>query len=221
MSAFRFFNGPSCGASPAEGDVPHEGLLKVERREFWGFGVLGFWGFGVWFKTHCSHVCRGFCLQCLPHGASWMDANRGPGGLDPDHQGSPSSVSSMAQRTPRCFEAQSVSRFEDSGAQAAVSSEDRPSEVEDHEVRGCIEGVGARAIRSPCMSGRSSQEGQDGEFGVSRYQQPPSGGVCCGSECQNCSARGFFGSFGARRCRRTESSRGCVEKAKESPCTKR
>ena len=25
-------------------------------------------------------------MQCLPHGASWMDANRGPGGWDPDHQ---------------------------------------------------------------------------------------------------------------------------------------
>ena len=119
----------------------------------------------------------------------------------------------MAQRTPRCFEAQSVSRFEDSGAQAAVSSEDGPSEVEDHEVRGCIKGVGARAIRSPCMSGRSSQEGQDGEFSESRdtSSRPPE--VSCGSEC---SARGFFGSLGARRCRRTESSRGRVG---EGPCT--
>ena len=38
--------------------------------------------------------------------------------------------------TQRFFEAQSVSHFEDSGAQAAVSSQDRPSEVEDHEVGG-------------------------------------------------------------------------------------
>ena len=103
--------------------------------------------------THCSHVCQGCCLQCvccmvrrgwtqIEVPAGWTQIIRGP-----------SSVSAMAQRTPRCFEAQSVSRFEDSGAQAA----DGPSEVEDHEVRGCIEGVGARAIRSPCLSGRSSQ----------------------------------------------------------------
>ena len=50
--------------------------------------------------THCSHVCRGFCLQCLPHGASWMDANRGSSGLDPDDPGSPSSFSAVAQCTP-------------------------------------------------------------------------------------------------------------------------
>ena len=61
--------------------------------------------------THCSHVCRGFCLQCSPHGSSWMDANQGPGGLDPAHPGSPSSSSAVAQCTPGDSEAQSVSRF--------------------------------------------------------------------------------------------------------------
>ena len=37
------FNGPSCGASPAEGRrCSTEGLLKVERRGFRRLGGLGF-----------------------------------------------------------------------------------------------------------------------------------------------------------------------------------
>ena len=68
--------------------------------------------------------------------------------MDPDHPGSPSSFSAVAS--------------EDSGAQTAVSSKDGPSEVEDHEARGCIDGVGAGTVGSPCEFGRSSQKGQDG-----------------------------------------------------------
>ena len=46
------------------------------------------------------HTCvEGFFHRVLlPDGSSWMDANRGPGGLDPDHPGSPSSFSEVAQR---------------------------------------------------------------------------------------------------------------------------
>ena len=42
--------------------------------------------------THCWHVVEGFVYSVLlPHGASWMDASRGPSGLDPDYPRSPSS----------------------------------------------------------------------------------------------------------------------------------
>ena len=71
-----------------------------------------------------------------------------PAGLDPDHQGSTSSFSAS---TPGYFEAQSSSHFEDSGAQAAVSSKDGPSEVEDLEVRGCMKELEQEQSDRACL----------------------------------------------------------------------
>ena len=140
--------------------------------------------------SHFAHVCCGVCSQVsLPHGSSRMDANRGPSGLDPDHPWSPSSFSAVQGDS----EAHSVSRFE-AGAQA-VSSKDGPSEVEDHETRGCIDGFGAGTVGSPCEFGRSSQ---DGGPRFLRHHQPPSGGISCRGECEDCSAREFIGSSRSR-----------------------
>ena len=80
---------------------------------FWGWGVCFFWvgvfffgfrfgsvrfGFfwGLGLDTLFTRVSRCLFAVCLPCGASWMDANRGPGKLE-DLQGSPSSVSIMAK----------------------------------------------------------------------------------------------------------------------------
>ena len=145
-----------------------------------------------------------------------MDANRGSSRRDPDHPGSPSSLSAVAQCTPGGTEAQSVSRFE-AGAQAAAFFEGGPTDVEDHEVRGCVEGVGAGTVGSPHVFGGSSQEGQDGGFNrVSRHHQSPTRGVSCRSECENGSSPGFSGSVGSRRHCGKSCSRGCVG---EGPCT--
>ena len=75
-----------------------------------------------------------------------MDANQCSSRMDPDHPGSPSSLSPVAQCASGGTEAQSVSRFE-AGA-PAVSFKGGPVDVEDHEARDCVEGVGAGTVEA-------------------------------------------------------------------------
>ena len=61
MPAFRVSTGLHVEhRRPLAGDAPHEGLLKVERRELWCLGFrFWVWGLGVrgfWVYTHTAHT---------------------------------------------------------------------------------------------------------------------------------------------------------------------
>ena len=120
-----------------------------------------------------------------------MDANRCSSRMDLGHPGSRSSVGPVAQCASGGTGAQSVSRFE-AGAQAIVKG--GPVDLEDHEARDCIEGLGTRTVGSAHVFGGSSQEGQDGGFRVSKCLFSPTRGLGCRSECENCPSPEFPGS---------------------------
>ena len=142
---------------------------------------------------HSRFWCFGSCWLCssLSHGASRMDANRCSSRMDLGHPGSRSSVGPVAQCASGGTGAQSVSRFE-AGAQAAVKGE--PVDLEDHEARDCIEGLGTRTVGSAHVFGGSSQEGQDGGFRVSKCLFSPTRGLGCRRKCENCPSPEFPGS---------------------------
>ena len=146
--------------------------------------------------SRCGKV---FCLRCLslPHGASRMDAKsrfqqdgpRSSGVARPPSVQWPSARQEVPKRSQSAVSKQAVP--------AAAFIEGGPIEVEDHEVRGCVEGVGAGTVGSPHEFGGSSQEGQDGGFNrVSRHHQSPTRGVSCRSKCENISFQGSLAALG-------------------------